>query len=63
VASAPRDPNGAAPNADAFRWSSVGADGKRVSKMPPFAAFSKDQVADLVAFLRTLDGTSKEPKP
>lgn len=54
--SAPRDANGAAPNADAFLWSSVGADGKRVSKMPVFSNFSKEQVADLVAFLKTIDG-------
>lgn len=52
----PRDPNGAYPNADVFRWSIVGADGKRVSKMPSFASFPPDQVADIVAFLRTLDG-------
>lgn len=58
--SAPRDRNGAAPNADAFRWSSVGADGKRVSKMPPFNNFTPQQVADLVAFLKTLDGQPKE---
>lgn len=57
---APRDPNGAAPNADAYRWSSVGADGKRVSKMPPFTQFTPEQVADLVAFLKTLDGQPKE---
>lgn len=63
AAGAPRDANGAAPNADAFRWSSVGADGKRVSKMPPFANFSKEQIADLVAFLRTLDGRTQEPPP
>jgi complex iron-sulfur molybdoenzyme family reductase subunit gamma len=58
--SAPRDRNGAAPNADAFRWSSVGPDGKRVSKMPPFNNFTLQQVADLVAFLKTLDGQPKE---
>lgn len=60
ASAAPRDANGAAPNADAFRWSVVGADGKRVSKMPPFTAFTKEQVADLVAFLRALDGSGKE---
>ncbi len=58
--SAPKDPNGAAPNADAFRWSSVGADGKRVSKMPPFTNFTPGQIADLVAFLKTLDGQPRE---
>lgn len=63
AASAPRDAYRAAPNADAFTWSVVGADGKRVSKMPPFANFSAEQLADVVAFLRTLDGTPQEKKP
>lgn len=53
--SAERDPNGAAPNSDGFRWSSLGPDGKRVSKMPAFTNFTPQQVGDLVAFLRTLD--------
>ncbi len=53
---APRDPNGAAPNSDAFRWSSVGADGKHVSRMPPFNTFTPGQIADIVAYLKTLDG-------
>jgi DMSO reductase family type II enzyme heme b subunit len=57
---APRDPNGAAPNNDAFRWSTVGEDGRRVSKMPAFAQFSPVQLADLVAYLKSLDGNGKE---
>lgn len=58
--SAQRDPNGAAPNSDGFRWSSVGADGKRVSKMPAFSNFTPQQVADLVAFLQTLNAYTPE---
>jgi DMSO reductase family type II enzyme heme b subunit len=61
--SAPRDLNGAAPNADAYQWSSLGPDGKRVSKMPVFSNFTPGQVADLVAFLKTLDGQPKENAP
>lgn len=60
---APRDPNGAFSNQEAFRWGSVGPDGKRVSKMPPFNAFTPEQVGDLVAFLRTLQGDATEQKP
>jgi complex iron-sulfur molybdoenzyme family reductase subunit gamma len=53
---AARDPNGAYPNQEAFKWGTQGPDGKWVSKMPPYAAFTPEQVGDLVAFLRTLQG-------
>lgn len=56
----PKDPNGALPNSDAFRWSAKGPDGKWVSKMPPFTQFTEGQLADLIAFLKTLDGPSLE---
>jgi len=59
VANGPRDNNGALPNADAFRWWSPGPDGGQVSKMPPFA-FPPEQLADLVAFLKSLDGSTLE---
>lgn len=49
------DPNGAFKNQD-LSWFNV-QDGKRVSKMPPFA-FAPEQLADMVAFLHTLDGSS-----
>lgn len=62
-ATAPRDPNGAAPNNESYQWSSLGPDGKRVSKMPVFSNFTAGQVADLVAFLKTLDGQPKESTP
>lgn len=52
----PRDPNGAYPNAEAYQWFTVGADGKRASKMPSFEKFPPEQLADIVAFLRSLDG-------
>ncbi|MBL8919585.1 MAG: c-type cytochrome [Myxococcaceae bacterium] len=54
--SAQRDPNGAYPNAEAFQWFTVGPGGKRASKMPSFEKFPPEQLADIVAFLRTLDG-------
>lgn len=55
-----RDPNGAFPHQEMYIWSTTGADGRPVSKMPPFAHFSPEQLGDLVAFLKTLDGTVKE---
>lgn len=58
--SAARDPNGAFPNADAFRWSQKGPDGRWLSKMPTFAQFTPTQIADLVAFLKTLAGPPLE---
>ncbi|MEN9799400.1 MAG: hypothetical protein RL653_3096, partial [Pseudomonadota bacterium] len=57
---APRDPNGAAPNNEAFQWSSLGEDGKRVSRMPAFGQFTPAQIADLVAYLKSLDGTPEK---
>lgn len=60
TASGPKDPNGALPNADSFRWSSRGPDGKWVSKMPPFTQFTAEQLSDLIAFLKTLDGPPLE---
>jgi len=56
-----RDPNGAYPNNDGFRWFTVGADGKRTSKMPSFAGFSAEQLGDFVAYLKTLDGKGSTP--
>lgn len=51
----PPDAYGAAPNSDAFVWSRLDA-GKRVSKMPPFAALPPADVAAIVAYLATLRG-------
>ncbi|MBL8936278.1 MAG: c-type cytochrome [Archangium sp.] len=59
--SQPRDANGAYPNAEALRWFTRAADGKRLSKMPAFSGFSAEQIADLVAFLRSLDGKGPPP--
>lgn len=57
----PQDRFRAFPNSDAMRWFTVGPDGKRVSKMPPFAGFSPEQIGDLVAFLKSLDGRGPPP--
>lgn len=59
--SQPRDANGAYPNSEALRWFVRDADGKRTSKMPSFAGFPPEQIADLVAFLRSLDGKGPPP--
>lgn len=55
----PVDSNGAYPNADAYQWSTTMPDGKVISKMPPFNVYTPEQVADLVAYLKSLDGTKK----
>ncbi|MEW6430350.1 MAG: hypothetical protein AB1730_02475 [Myxococcota bacterium] len=57
--SLPPDKNGAYPNADAFQWSTRDTVGKTVSKMPAFSMYTPEQVGDLVAFLKTLDGTRR----
>ncbi|MCB9522497.1 MAG: c-type cytochrome [Myxococcales bacterium] len=49
-----RDPHGAYPNAVAYTWSVPGADGKHMSKMPPFAHLPADDVNNLVAYLKTI---------
>jgi DMSO reductase family type II enzyme heme b subunit len=48
-----RDRYGAYPNDLNFVWSAEGADGKPVSKMPPFA-FPDPQIADMLAYLKSL---------
>lgn len=56
----PKDKNGAYPNVDSYQWSAPPhTDGKPTSKMPPMQ-FPPEQLADLIAFLVTLDGTSVE---
>ncbi len=54
--SAAKDKNGAYPNQTLYSWFSVGPDGKRASKMPPFAHFTPQEVGEIVAYLKTLDG-------
>lgn len=56
----PKDANGAFPNAEAFQWAVQGPEGKAVSKMPAFTGFTAEQLADLLAFLKTLDGPPLE---
>jgi DMSO reductase family type II enzyme heme b subunit len=53
------DKNGAYPNADAYQWSATEPNGKVISKMPPFNVYTPEQVGDLVAFLKTLDGSKR----
>lgn len=52
-----KDPNGAYPNSPAFEWSWVDEKGQRQSKMPSFGAMPATDVADIIAYLKTLDGT------
>ncbi len=42
------------PNNDMYTWYTVGPDGKKVSKMPPFAHLSEKDINDIVAYLKTL---------
>ncbi len=49
-----RDARGAWPPDEAYAWSRVEADGRRVSSMPDFDSMSKEEVADVVAYLVTL---------
>jgi len=55
---APPDAWGAYPNAPAYAWGNRPDGGAVVSKMTVFSTFSPEQVADIVAFLKTLDGTT-----
>ncbi|MBX0312967.1 MAG: c-type cytochrome [Sulfurihydrogenibium sp.] len=52
--SAERDKNGAYPNNDMYTWYIKDDKGKLQSKMPPFAHLSEKDVADIVAYLKTL---------
>ncbi len=52
--SAERDKNGAYPNNDMYTWYIKGDKGKLQSKMPPYAHLSEKDVADIVAYLKTL---------
>jgi len=53
----PKDATGAYPNSNAFEWSWVDDKGQRQSKMPSFAGMPPENVADIIAYLKTLDGT------
>jgi DMSO reductase family type II enzyme heme b subunit len=50
----PRDPHGAYPHADLGAFAALDASGQRVSKMPSFSTLPKEQLADVVAYLKTL---------
>jgi complex iron-sulfur molybdoenzyme family reductase subunit gamma len=45
---------------DIYEWATKDEKGQVVSKMPQFSNLGPEQVADLVAFLKTLDGHVKE---
>lgn len=51
--SATPDKFGAYPNDMTYQWFTPGPEGTRTSRMPPFA-FPPDQVANIIAYLRTL---------
>ncbi len=52
--SKPRDPNGAYPSSPVYEWSMLDPSGKKVSKMAPFTAFSKEDFAGVLAYLKSL---------
>lgn len=56
------DASGAWPANDMYRWHVVGPDGKKTSKMTPFASFPPADIAAMVAFLKTL-GVEPAPAP
>jgi DMSO reductase family type II enzyme heme b subunit len=53
-------PGGAWPVDEGYVWYAVGPDGKRTSGMPDYAGMSRDEIAALVAYLRTL-GVAPQP--
>lgn len=52
--SKPRDENGAYPSSGAGTFGLPGPDGHSMSPMPPFAALPKEQLGDIVAYLKSL---------
>jgi len=52
--SAKRDGRGAWPSDEGYAWQRTEKDGRRVSAMPDFDSMSRDDVADVVAYLMTL---------
>lgn len=57
--SAPTDRYGAHPNDMTYQWFTPGPDGTRTSRMPPFV-FPPAQVADIIAYLKTLGAPEEE---
>jgi complex iron-sulfur molybdoenzyme family reductase subunit gamma len=51
---------GAYPVADAFTWWRTGPDGKRVSKMPPYAGLPEPDVRAMVTYLASLGAEPPE---
>ena len=54
---APRDAHGAYPHADLGQFAAMDANGQPISKMPSFAQLPKEQLADVIAYLKTLGAT------
>ena len=42
------------PNNSSYSWYTVGSDGKKHSKMPPYSYLSEKDIKDIVAYLKTL---------
>ncbi|RMA96152.1 c-type cytochrome [Hydrogenothermus marinus] len=42
------------PNNDMYTWYTVGPDGKKMSKMPPYSHLSEKDINDIVAYLKSL---------
>jgi DMSO reductase family type II enzyme heme b subunit len=53
----PRDANGAYPHGDLGAFAAVDASGAPVSKMPAFSTMPKEQLADVLAYLKSLGAT------
>lgn len=52
--SKPRDHHGAYQNDMTYQWFTPGPDGTKTSRMPPFAGFPPAQIANILAYLKTL---------
>jgi DMSO reductase family type II enzyme heme b subunit len=52
--SAKRDPRGGYPSSDGYLWHTVGPDGKKSSTMSDFSSMSRQELADVLAYLMTL---------
>lgn len=48
------DAYGAYPNNESFKWYSMDTNGKKLSKMPPFAHLTPEDVANIVGYLQSM---------
>ena len=56
-----RDHRGGYPINEMYRWYTVAEDGSLVSKMPQYGHLSDEDIADIVAYLKSLDSTLSNP--